>query len=173
MRKGCHSRSGQAIAELVVAIVSVLVVVAGLIQISSLGLTQTRAMIEARRLAAVKAMSDTLNLSGPEYIADRTEGADGVRYSSDDGMTDGKVALFQDGIVGYALPDQLSSQKVDNAFSALYTNITPQFDFGLVEGRAPPVWVPLTNFPVVKHLLYQADGVEITGRVWLTWTRLY
>jgi hypothetical protein len=44
----------------------------------------------------------------------------------------------------------------------------PHLLFGLVEGRADDT---VELWPVVRRLLYQADSVDIEGRVWLVWTK--
>lgn len=163
-----RGRSGQAVTELVVALVALLVLFAGIVQISFLGFLHTRMMTEARRQAGVKAMQDASSFAGPDYIAARTVGADGIRYSRDDGTDDGDVSLFQAGMVRYAQPDRLNGQCPSNAFSQLYESTFPQLQFGLVEGEA----VASTNLiPVVRTLLYRADTIDVVGKAWLIWTK--
>jgi hypothetical protein len=154
--------------ELIVALVVLLVLVAGIIQISLLGLLQTRTMTEARREAGAKAMLDVSSFSGPEYIADREVGADQTSYSRDDGFDGGDVATFQAGIVGYSQPAALDLQRPGNAFSELSRSAFPHLQFGLVEGEAH---ASTTLLPIVRTLLYRADTVEVEGKAWLTWTK--
>ena len=163
-----RKKAGQALTELVVALVVLLVLVAGIIQIASLGLLHTRMMNEARRLAGVKALQDAPPFSGPEYIAERTAGGDGVTYSRDDGTRRGDASVFQARIVGYAQPDELERRKPGNAFTLLYRDSFPELQFGLVEGRSQAT----TNLiPIVRTLLYRADEITVEGRAWLTWTK--
>lgn len=169
-RRSCggSAKAGQAMTELIVALVSLLVLVAGIIQISTLGLLHTRVMNEARRLAGVKALQDAPPFAGPQYIAERTVGGDGVRYSADDGTTAGDASAFQARIVGYAKPDELEKRRPGNVFTPLYKEDFPQLQFGLVEGRAKAS----TNLiPIVRTLLYNADEIEVKGQAWLTWTK--
>jgi hypothetical protein len=163
-----QSRSGQALAELIVALVVLLVLVAGIIQISLLGLMQTRSMTAARREAGAKAMLDVSSFSGPEYIVARQLGNDQVNYSRDDGLSRGDVRDFQTGIVGYSRPDDLDRQRPGNAFSDLQEGAFPHLQFGLVEGESHEV-LPL--LPIIRTLLYRADSVEVEGKAWLTWAK--
>jgi hypothetical protein len=162
------SRSGQALTELIVALVVLLVLVAGIIQISLLGILQTRTMTEARRQAGAKAMLEVSSFSGPEFIADREAGADQTRYSRDDGFSGGDLVAFQSGIVDYSRPADLNQQLPDNAFSELAISSLPQLQFGLVEGESRAT-LPL--LPIIRTLLYSANEVEVLGKAWLTWTK--
>jgi len=161
-------REGQAMAELIIALVVFMVLVAGIIQIGTIGVRHTKVMNEARRKAAVDAMGGLSPFSGPEFMADRTEGQDRVRYSRDDGYIEGDVANFQRGIVEYADPDDLERQRPGNIVSAVAQSTFPHLLFGMVEGRADD---SVELWPVVRHLLYDADSVEIEGRAWLIWTK--
>lgn len=166
----CRQRlkRGQAMVELVVALVVLLVLFAGIVQLSSLGLLQTRMMTEARREAGAKAMLDVGSLSGPDYISERTAGPDEVRYSRDDGMSRADPGLFQAGMVRYAHPALLNEQCPSNAVSLLYETAFPELQFGLVSGEAHAT----TNLlPIVRNLLYRVDVIDIEGKAWLTWTK--
>lgn len=163
-----QKRSGQALVELVVALVALIVIAAGLIQVSLLGVLRTRAMTEARREAGVKAMMDASSFAGPDYIADVEVGDDQTGYSRDDETSSGNVASFQAGVVRYSRPDDLGQLVSDNAFSALYNSSFPQLQFGLVDGESQE---SMELLPVIRTLLYQANEVEVEGKAWLTWTK--
>ncbi len=162
------SRSGQALTELIVALVVLLVLVAGIIQISLLGLLRTRAMTDARRQAGAKAMLEVSSFSGPEFIADRELGEDDARYSRDDGFLRGDSGAFQSRIVGYSRPADLEWKRSGNAFSELNGSSFPCLQFGLVEGESRAT-LPL--LPIIRTLLYHSDEVEVEGKAWLTWTK--
>ena len=165
---GRTGKSGQAITELVVALVVLLVLVAGLIQISGLGLLQTGTMIEARREAGVQAMQDASPFSGPDYIANHTVGPDGSDYSRDDGVVMDAVRPFQDGIVWHSDPAALDQQVKGNLFTAMWEGSFPYLFFGLVEGKKTD---SMDLLPIVRNLLYRADTVDVEGKAWLTWTK--
>lgn len=161
-------QEGQAMVELIIALVVFMVLVAGIIQIGTIGKRHTEMMNDAREEAAVEAMKDVSPFSSPEFMADRLEGDDAVRYSRDDGYKAGFVDDFQNGIVEYADPDALEQRRRGNVVSEMAGTPFPHLLFGLVEGRADDT---VELWPVVRRLLYQADSVDIEGRVWLVWTK--
>lgn len=161
-------KSGQALMELVAALVVILVLVAGTIQICSMGVSHSRLMMKARQEAGQKAMQEASPFSGPEFIAACTPGADNIAFSKDDGVVPGNVALLNMGIVNYAQPDELNRHCENNAVTVLANSSYPQELFGLVDGEASAS-VPL--MPIIRHLLYQSDSVELQGKAWMTWTK--
>ena len=163
-----RSRAGQAIVELVVGLVAVIVLVAGIVQISTLGLMHSRVMTEARRLAGVQAMQDLPPFSGPDYIAARTVGRDLTTYSRDDDSTPAFVGNFQVGLLRYSDPNRVAQEVPDNEFTLMSQSQFPHLLFGLVEGRKSD---SAELLPVMRNLVYRADRVEVEGRAWLTWTK--
>lgn len=161
-------KAGQAMAELIIALVVVMVLAAGIIQLGTLGIRHTQVMGEARRIAAVQAMSDLSPFAGPNYIADRTPGADVTRYSRDDGYTAGDINAFQSKILAYAHPADLNGRVGNNVVSVTANSPFPHFMFGMAEGQATET-VPL--WPVVRRLLYNAASVDVAGDAWLIWTK--
>jgi hypothetical protein len=160
------ARAGQAIVEFIVALVVVLVLFAGVLQIGQLGLAHTRTLTEARRKAAVEAMGAMPTLAGPDYIRDVTVGPDGRAYSRDDEHTGGDVGAFQDRIVRYGHPDELDLRVAGNRVTALSRSAMPRQGFGLVRGEGEEV-VPL--LPAVQNLIYRQKEIELKGEAWLTW----
>lgn len=173
------SRSGQAFVELLAALVVVMVLIAGLLTISELGMKHTASMVNARRDAGVAAMRMYPPSYGagaaetPEYIAAVTVGTDTVAYTRDDYHTDASVSDFQAGIVQYSHPTNMAEQIPNNTFTTMSSGEyqdAPYLMFGLVGGWGPPTTVSLTNMPVFTQLLYNAESVDIQGKAWLTWT---
>lgn len=161
-------RRGQAIVELVVALVVILVLLAGTIQVGWLGVHHSRAMTEARREAGVKAMLPDASFSAPRFIRDCTVGADGVAYSRDDGVVTDDPVVIVDGIVSYAHPAKLDGIRPDNAVSAISKGAFPEAMFGFVQGEKTDRVILV---PVLRDLIYRADEVEVRGSAWLTWTK--
>lgn len=161
-------RSGQAIVELMVALVVMLVLVAGILQIGSMGVSQSKLMSEARREAGQKALLDVASFSAPEFIGACTPGPDGIAFSRDDDTTPGDTALLQLGIARYAHPDDLNLRRPDNTVSTIARSAFPQEVMGLVDGEATTNF-PL--FPVMRRLIYDRESVALAGKVWMTWTK--
>lgn len=163
-----RGRKGQAIVEFVVAMVVIMVLFAGILQYCRLGLLQSRAMTEARRLAGVKAMQDLSPFDSPQYIHNCTTGLDGVAYSRDDGVSLDTPALLESGIVSFAHPDGLDQVIPDNPVSALAKAQMPEALLGLVHGEKES---SMPVLPLVKELIYHADAVDVRGSAWLVWTK--
>lgn len=160
--------SGQALVEFVVALVVVMVLLAGIIQISWLGVRHSRAMGEARRLAGQKSMLDVSSFSSPRYIESCTTGPDGVAFSRDDDIVAGDVSGLTEVIAETAHPDDLEGVIPDNSVSVLSRSDMPQALFGLVDGEKKD---RVALIPVVRELIYRADEVEVRGSAWMTWTK--
>ncbi len=161
-------RAGQAIVELIVGLVALLVLVGGVITLGRLSRAQTVAIQEARRTAGVAALADAAPFSGPAYIESRTAGGDATPYSRDDGTTAGNVADFQDRVVSYGQPQALGETLPDNEVSTLFDAAFPQVMFGFTHGEHD---VTVSNIPIVRHTMYDAETIRVHGEAWLTWTK--
>jgi hypothetical protein len=161
-------KSGQALVELIVALVVILVLFAGILQVSSLGVHQSRAMVEARRLAGMKSMLDVSSFSGPLYIEAVTTGPDNTSYSRDDAVISGNPAVFVSGITTFSRPADLNQYRTNNAVTVIDGSAFPQFMFGLVQGEKTET---IGLMPVISQMVYRADSVEVRGSAWMTWTK--
>ena len=167
-RARLRHKEGQAITELIVALVALLVLVGGIIVLGRLSRAQTQAMREARRSAGIAAMSDASPFSGPQYIESRDAGADRATYSRDDGVTQGDPAAFQAGVVRYAHPDAVGTQVNGNPVTTLYGAAFPALMFGFTHGEHE---VTVTNMPIIRDTVYRDDRIQVHGDAWLTWTK--
>lgn len=154
--------------EFVVALVSILVLVAGIIQIAVLGFKQSKLMSEARREAGQKAMLEASSFAGPQFISACTVGSDEIAYSLDDGKTAGDGSILTVGVASHANPTALNDLRRDNPVSALAGSAFPQFLFGLVESEKTE---RVDLIPIIRELVYGKDSIELKGTVWMTWTK--
>ncbi len=166
-RRATDPRAGQALAEFVIALVVILVVFAGILQIGSLGLHQTQLMSDARGEAGNLAMMAQATLSPSDYILDRTVGPDLAPYSKDDDLVLAYAGDLQGGIVDFAHPQELQARLPNNPVSTISASPAPESQFGLVRGHATRTR-PL--LPVITDLLYARDSIRLEGTAWLTWT---
>ncbi len=166
-----RSRSGQAIIEMVVGLVAILVLVAGLLQLGRLGHEHTQLMMEAREEAGQYAMSDQYALEAPEpqYLYNWSEGGDGRRHSRDDRPLYALSQDVSDEVLVHAKPGELANRVGDNLVSAAYANEAILESFRLVHGRDKSDDIPL--YPVIRSLVYNADSIQLESDVWLTWAR--
>lgn len=164
-------RGGQALLEFVIALVAILVLVAGLLQIGRLTRVQLNALNEARADAARLAMADlyTRRVPGPQFLFDWDIGPDRARHSRDDIPRPGDPGAVRLMILAHAKPDELAVRVPNNPVSNLM-NLYPLIDgYALVQGRAEPRSVPL--LPVMRHLIYDAEAIDIRADAWLVWTQ--
>jgi len=162
---------GQAIVELMVGLVAVVVLVAGLLQVASLSSAHTETMVEARRQAGERAMLDSESVFTPDYIRDWHEGPDTRRYTRDDTFTTANAADFQSTIVDKAA-DAAGWTVIDtvpgNRLTRIHGSGMPQTQFGLVRGYDSKT---VDLLPAIQSLVYAADSIEVETEVWMTWTK--
>ncbi len=164
-------RAGQALIELIVALVAVLAIVAGLIQIGRLSLRHLDTLHEARGLVAQYAMSDTYQsmLPSGRWIQDWTEGRDRRRYSRDDSALIGSSHGLRQFVLPVARTDELAQRIPNNRLSRLQYAEQPIEEFDLVRATAESRPIPL--LPVARHLLYRADTIRVEAESVLVWTK--
>lgn len=163
-----NRRCGQAMLEMVVAMVVIMVIVTGLLHIARLGMAHTEAMHEARQQAGEHAMRETLVFSDASLIRDWDAGADGARYSRDDIALDAVAADFRQAIPAVAEPDALNVLLPANPVSTIAAQPSPQILFRLVRGDAVRYVDPA---PVFRNLIYAADSIDLVGEAWMIHTR--
>ena len=168
---GAQRRRGQALLELTAALVVILVLAAGLLQIGRLSMVQLQTMCEARGEAAACEMNERFvsDLPGPAFIADWTKGKDNSYYSADDEVVDGNPATVKQGIIPYAKPDRLRALVPGNRISNLAVTDPTAQQFDIVKGHAESKAVEL--FPVVQHLLYQKESIKLKEDAFMVWTK--
>ena len=170
--KMSHARDGQAMIELVIALVAMVTLVAGLLLIADLGMAQTRTMVEARREAGRLALQYLPVVSQPEYILDWNEGLDGKPLTHDDEPLKDSHIPFNNLIVDMSAADEDQWPVLDSATNSLLPGLRNHWDpvsvFGLVRGYESET-VPLMS--AVQSLFYRADEIEIESEVWMGYTR--
>lgn len=164
----CGPCDGQAMVEFVVALVAIMVLFAAMVQFSRLGAAHTRAMVDSRRNAGLQSLASNSGFSGPDYIRDRTLGADGVKYSRDDGFTSAMPGAFSGQLISYSDPWDLNARRPGNDIANLYGDTFPQLRFGLVYDEQTE---EIQLLPVIRNLVYNADAIEVEGDAWMTWTQ--
>jgi len=158
--------------ELLIAMVAILAICAGLLQVSSLSKAQTDTLFEARQKVSEDMFSDAPFPGDPEYIRSWREGKDGKAMTADDTTTAGNGSQFAATIVGKAVATAADwpvvEEAPDAAFLILRGNASPADRFGLLGAKSAR---SVDLLPAVQHLLYDADAIDLETKVWMTWTR--
>ena len=171
-RKGRRSaRAGQAIAELVVGLIAILVVLMCMLQIQALALSHTQALNVARAQAGGDAIASPYILRNAvmTWISDTSPGNDKIRYSQDDTPVTGDPGFVTSDIVAHANPDTLSHYAPNNELSTAATTTGLMNELYLTHGRQQN---QVAILPLVKALVYGTDYIQIQGDAWLSWTHI-
>lgn len=171
-RTGRCPRSGQAMIEFIIALVAILAVCAGLLQVATLTKAQTDVMFDARHDAAKDMFALALPTSGADYIGHWQTGPDGKPMTADDTANSADGSEFAAKVVGKAVADAADWPTIEEApdatFLALRGNGAPVNQFGLIGAKKSR---SVDLLPAVQHLLYNADSIDVEANVWMTWTR--
>lgn len=168
IRHRASGKSGQALLELTVGLVAILVLFAVIVQLGRLQRAHTETLMEARAEAGERALqgSYTITLPGPDYIRDWEPGNDEKAYSRDDTPQLGTAATLANNILSIAQPQQLAEYVPDNPITEYSTSVNMDA-FSLVNGTAQSEDIAL--LPIIQRLIYSADSISMEARVWLTW----
>ena len=167
-RRGVSARSGQAMVELIVALIVIVLLLAGLIQIGQIAGAHTRTMIVARAEAAQAATADTYTQpAGANYIQTWIAGADGKCYTRDDlPLIITNPAADTQVIMDMAQGDDLAAWVPDNALSTLGMSPDTLDEFFLVRGYGSESCPILT---AIQHLAYDQESIAVRSDAWLVW----
>lgn len=172
------STSGQALVEVCVCLVAIIVVLTALLQITSLCITQTNTMTEARRQAAELALQEAPAIPVPGYLETWEESSDGTRYTADDEAIDlSSTAPFYGLTVEKSVKDPGDWNVLaehPNHISTLHQAAVggpidnPSFYFGMVKGEDSETVDLVSGF---QKLIYRKKSITIDSEVWMTWTK--
>jgi len=170
-RRRRGTRAGQAIAELVVGLIALLVIIMCMLQIQSLALTHTQTLNAARAQAGADAVisSYVLRNEMPPWVNNISSGRDSIRYSQDDSKLTGNPGYVTDGIVARAKPSDLAHYVPGNELSAAASSGGLMNELYLTHGRQQTA---VGIFPVIKSLVYGTDTIQMQGDAWLSWTHI-
>ncbi len=155
--------------ELTVALIVIVVLLAGLIQIGQITNAHTQTMIDARSEAAKAAMADAYDQpSGASYMYAWTEGSDEKRYTRDDVSVYATNAVDSvQEVYGLAQPDDLATYLPTNNLSRLGMSTDNMDEFFLVRGYKSD---SCPTLPVIRKLVYDKDSISMESYAWLVWT---
>ncbi len=165
-----QARSGQAMVELVVALIAILVVTAGMFQLVLMGTAHTETLTEAAAQAASGAVSGAALAQTFTPVADWNAGPDGMRQTPDDIAERGSLAGARSGIAALSVPNADWSAIDPARFRSIaefHHGALPSTTFALVRGEAAR---EVDVLPVARALFGLRDPTEIRNEVWMTLT---
>ncbi len=159
-------RAGQAIVEFLAALIVVMVLLAGLLQIARLARAHTATISAARRAAGLAALGAAEPASAaPQVISDWLPGSDQRRYTRDD-----LAVVVSNAAV---LPALLASRARLEALPGAPANRLAAMaaggggDYALVQGAAAAA---IETLPVIRRLVYPRPEIDVQSDCWLVWT---
>jgi hypothetical protein len=164
-----RARSGQALLEMTVALVAVVVVVAALLQVTALSREHLRMINAARAEAAMYAMGTEYRSGAPmpELLLDWELGPDERPMTADDRAVIASAEGVRSRVLRHARPEALNRIVPGNPVTgAAWTDPLPEA-FGLV--RSVQLSDPVPMIPIARHLLYDAEFIRVEGDATTVW----
>ena len=170
-RTGCRCH-GQAMIELSVGMLVVIVLAAVIYQLTLFVRVGHETVVNARAAAGEKALQDWPFSATADYIGATGTGPDGKPYTPDDVFEPADPARYNSGIL-----EPLAGEPTDwntleevpgNDFSDLRASPSPISIFNLLRGEDSG---DVNLLPAVQHLLYDAESITIHETVWMPWTK--
>ncbi len=161
-------REGQAMVEFVVALLCILAVFAGMLQLIMMGTANTDTMVEASAMAASRATVGVFPTETPSLVADWNAGRDGMEQTKDDVPVPGSLALVQLQIAGATAPGGDWSVLNDvrhGRIAELHHGLLPANTLGLVRGTASRT---VEVMPAARALFGLRNPTEVRNEVWMT-----
>ena len=165
-------KSGQASIELAVAIVLLLIIVTGILHVNRMARTSLFLHSVLRGEAGTDAMEDGAFADGAEYIADWEEGADGLRYTSDDRpvLSSGNLSSTFLSLTDHSVnsPDDWQHVSDDTQLpsSMIRLHNTPMMSTAIeMTHEKERLYVPVES--VIRQLVYDKEEVPIEEEVWM------
>lgn len=161
--------AGQAMIEFMVALLVVVILVGGLVQLTSLYTTHTRIMNEARGNAGERAINPITVADTPEFIVDWEPGRDGVTYTADDEPVTDSAAVLQARITAKTVAQTEDWALVEDAQNTgvidFRGSLAPNNHFGLI-GETVEEEMPL-EAGLISRWVYPSESITIAEEVWM------
>lgn len=171
LRQISSNRQGQAMVEMVVGLLVLLVLLVGILQIGRLAVAHNRAMAGARAQADALAAQPQRPLQGraPLYIHDMHPGRDGVYYSQHDTPLAGPHEPVQRAVFRPARQAELYRRVGPNPLHSAETapHLSAAFDLLYGEQRSERIEL----YPVIRRWVVRNESIQMEHGVWMPWLR--
>ena len=164
--------SGQALLEVCVCMIGIVVVLLAMLELSRISMLRTETMMEARANVAAIMQSDTVLSPTPRFLRTWDEGPDGKRYTADDVPVSASSASFYQTTVERSVSDASDWNILSRIPNEIVTmRNSPQLladRFGLLRGEASATTALLPGF---QRFVHRDGSITIESEVWMTWTK--
>ena len=163
--------AGQALVEMVVGLVAMMLLLVGLLQIGRLAVAHTGAMMRARERADARARAEHYLQTTPQplYIYDWHPGRDGVRYTQHDVPVPGLHSPIRRDVLSVARTDEIESYLGPGPLQAIEESERISDGLMMVQGRARSESVPI--YPLMRRLVVRDEVLSMQHSVWMPWIR--
>ncbi len=161
--------SGQAMIEFVVAILLVVIIMAGLLQFVELAGTKGVLLGQIRREAGEKAVSPRVALGVvPDYIRDWEPGSDEIRHTADDTFERGVAGdTLQAAVVNRSVADPADWSHLANARNTaipdLHSSGQPMNALGFVHASLEE---EVTLLPAMRDWIIGKESITVGAELW-------
>jgi hypothetical protein len=169
VRAGRVHKQGQAMIEFVIAILMVVIVIAGVLQFVELAGVKGDLLAQIRSDAGEEAFGNRISLSTvPTYILDWQAGEDEIRHTADDTMDTGLAGnTLQQAVVNRSTAQDDDWRYVDEAKSdsipVLHASTLPMSALGFIHAEAEET---VTLLPAMRDWIIGKETVTVGTELW-------
>ncbi len=167
--RDCASRrAGQAMVEFVIAILAVVIIVAGFFQLMEIVGERGNILRSIRGETGKKALSPGLLLDRPDYIREWKEGDDEFRHTADDESVNGSISVtLGAGVVEHSVSDSGDWSYLDNAVNSDLASLRGGLSataLGLVhEKESEKIYL----MPAMRNWIIGKEYVLVGSELWM------
>ncbi len=167
-RECASSRAGQAMVEFVIAILAVVIIVAGFFQLMEIVGERGKILRSIRGETGKKALSPGLLLDRPDYIREWKEGEDEFRHTADDESVSGSISVtLGAGVVEHSVSDSGDWTYLDNAVNSDLASLRGGLSaaaLGLVhEKETEKIYL----MPAMRNWIVGKEYVLVGSELWM------
>lgn len=163
-----HSRAGQAMIELMLGVILILILLVGTVQFVEVADAHTGIDARIRGRSGFLAMSPILLEDTPRYITTWQPGTDGQRFTADDqpvfGSPDAINRIASDTVNNPADWSVLSGLRQTSSLESLHQNPVPLMALGFI-GIRQSATVPVSD--IAQELFYDKSTVTVQEDCWM------
>ena len=170
MKNGC---AGQAMVEFVIAILAIVIVVAGFFQLMEIVGVRGDIFRSIRGEAGKKALSPSRLLDRPDYIREWREGDDEFRHTADDESETGSISVtLGSGVVEHSVTDSGDWTLLDEAVNSDLAELRGGLSaaaLGLIREKETE---KIELMPAMRNWIIGKDYVVVGSELWMPRLRL-